>query len=214
MSYNRCMTKLTFYFDPSCPFSWITSRWLLAVKAERDIAINWQPFSLALKNDELTESSSAKHADVHRASHKILRLMMAARQNDVSFIDMYSYAGRAFHVDGRSYDQQLTNEIITEFNLESSLAAAVDSADYDQELKEFITQATDVAGEDIGVPTIVFTSESGDQQGYFGPVFQELPDLKQSLQIWDGLEKLATASSFYELKRKRPDGPPDTSSTA
>ena len=75
-------------------------------------------------------------------------------------------------------------------------------------------EAISVAGEDIGVPTIVFELEDGTKTGYFGPVLQDLPDKEESLRLWDSLSVLATDKSFYELKRSRPAGVPDVYSTA
>ena len=208
--------KIAFYFDPSCPFCWITSRWLLMVAAEREVTVDWRPFSLAIKNDELANNGHDKteHGDIHRASHRILRVMQAtAQQTDTSLIDLYSAFGRAFHLEERAFDNDLIAKVLASFNLPSELAAAADDTAYDDELRVSIKSATDVAGEDIGVPTIVFTAEDGSQIGFFGPVLQSLPDKQAGLKLWDGLSQLATDKNFYELKRTRPSGQPDVVST-
>ena len=206
------MKNVIFYFDPSCPFCWITSRWLLRVKDKRDLTIEWRPFSLAIKNNELT------HADFpdteHGPAHRVLRVMVAAQlKHGASLIDLYSTAGFKYHGAGIVYNESLITDMLSEHNLPEELLAAADSTEYDGHLQASVNLATDVAGDDIGVPTIVFTNEDGEQQGFFGPVLQTLPDMDESLDLWDGLSKLATNSSFYELKRSRPAGGPDVAST-
>ena len=206
------MSNVIFYFDPSCPFCWITSRWLLQVSSKRDITIEWRPFSLAIKNGELEND---KFPDTkHGAAHRVLRVMVAAQtEHGASLIDLYTAAGFNYHGAGIEYNDGLLADLLSEFNLPADLLATADSTDHDVQLRASIKAATDVAGEDIGVPTIVFINEDGEQQGFFGPVLQTLPDMDESLDLWDGLSKLATNSSFYELKRSRPAGGPDVAST-
>lgn len=207
--------NVTFYFDPSCPFCWITSRWLLMVSSQRNLDITWQPFSLAIKNNELEpRDDESEHAALHRASHRVLRVMAAAEKNGAKLIDLYTTSGVKHHVAGFDFDDDHLREILTENNLPLELAAAADDTSYDQALRDSMQGALDAAGQDIGVPTIVFTNETGQKQGFFGPVLQTLPDASEALDLWDGLSKLATNSSFYELKRSRPSGDPDVYSTA
>lgn len=207
--------KVTFYFDPSCPFCWITSRWLLMVSVHRDLEITWQPFSLAIKNNELEpRDDEPKHAAGHRASHRVLRVMMAGEAAGANLIDLYTTSGIKHHVAGFDFDDDHLQEILAENNQPADLAAAADDTSYDQTIRDSMQGALDAAGQDIGVPTIVFTNEKDEKQGFFGPVLQVLPDVPEALELWDGLSKLATSSSFYELKRARPSGKPDVYSTA
>jgi hypothetical protein len=207
--------NVTFYFDPCCPFCWITSRWLLLVQNQRHLKVDWQPFSLALKNDELAATADSKHATTHRAAHRVLRVIVAAQEKTgASLIDLYTEFGKPFHLLDRPYDDTLISQILAEQNLPADLLAAADDAQYDARLSGSIKAATAVAGDDIGVPTIVFTADDGSKSGFFGPVLQELPSEEAALKLWDGLSQLATDKNFYELKRSRPDGQPDVFSTA
>lgn len=207
--------NIAFYYDPSCPFCWITSRWLLQISPHRDVTVQWRPFSLALKNDELTErDGETEHAASHRASHRVLRIIEAARQQGASVIDLYTTFGVKYHTAGFPYDDTWIANILDELQLPAELAAAADDTAYDEHLQSELQSAMDVAGADIGVPTIVFHLDNDTKQGYFGPVLNELPDLDESLRIWDGLSQLAASTSFYELKRTRPSGNPDVASTA
>ena len=203
-------TTINFYFDPSCPFCWITSRWLLMVQSERDITVQWRPFSLAIKNDELSSNTG-----MHIPAHRVLRVMeVAASEHQASLIDMYTFVGMKHHVAGDDFNDDLILELLNEFSLPQELVKAADDEKYDDQLTKSVSSATDIAGDDIGVPTIIFDNETGGKQGFFGPVLQELPDKEEALKLWDGLSQLATNSSFYELKRSRPSGGPDVFSTA
>lgn len=207
--------NVEFYFDPSCPFSWITSRWLHVVSAERDIKITWQPFSLALKNNELTKlPGETSYAKIHRSTHRLIRVILEASKQGADIGELYTAAGIQIHVVGKEVDDKLINHVIKSQQLAESLLAVADDTNLDKELQGSIKNATDIVGNDVGVPIIIFDAPSGGRQGYFGPVLNELPDKDESLLIWDGLSKLANVSSFYELKRTRPAGNPDVFSTA
>lgn len=204
------MTAIEFYYDPTCPFCWITSRWLLQVSAEREIDIKWRQFSLALKNNVLEpHDNESSHAAAHRASHRIHRVIsQAVSQHGASSSDLYSEFGIRFHIMEKPFDDELIKEVLAEKNLPLELLSAADDTSLDASLQAEIDSAIEAAGSDIGVPTIVFIDKDGERLGYFGPVLNELPSsLDESLAIWDGLEKLATTSSFYEIKRARPGGP-------
>lgn len=213
--------NVTFYFDPSCPFSWITSRWLLVVSGRRDVRVKWRPFCLALKNDEAEpRDGEDKNAPAHRDSLRALRVLLALeKDNDVALIDGYNASGMVRHILGDSLDDRgikfmLKEQLGLSEPVAASLARAADDTSYDAALRASIDEAISVVGRDIGVPTIVFERDDGTKLGYFGPVLNELPSPEESLAIWDGLYRLATVSSFYELKRNRPDGDPNVVSTA
>lgn len=204
------MTSIEFYFDPACPFCWITSRWLRQVSQEREIDINWRQFSLAIKNNELAASDGeSEHAGVHRASHRIHRVIRQAAQiRGASTIDLYSEFGIRFHIMEKPFDDDMIAEVLADKNLPADLLAAADDASLDADLQAEIDSAVDAAGSDIGVPTIIFIDKAGQRIGYFGPVLNELPaTLEESLAIWDGLSALATTPSFSEIKRPRSGGP-------
>lgn len=205
---------VAFYFDPCCPYCWVTSRWLLRVSGEREVRIEWRPFSLALKNDELSGKNTTSSADTHRAAHRVLRVMLAAEAKGAKLIDLYTDFGIPFHLAGDELDDALIAKVLAKHNLPAELAQAADDASYDKALEDSIKSATDVAGQDIGVPTIVFTATDGSKNGFFGPVLQELPDMEGALRLWDGLAQLAADKNFYELKRTRPDSKPDVYSAA
>ncbi|MFC9357067.1 DsbA family protein [Rhodococcus sp. NPDC057014] len=209
------MQRLEFYFDPSCPFCWITSRWLLQVADERDLDITWRPFSLAEKNDEVANDRSDKtsHGDLHRPAHRVHRVIAAAAKHGAAVIDLYSAFGRPYHVDGREYDDALIAQVLVTEGLPTGLARAADETSWDAYLRDETSSAVAAVGEDTGVPIIVFKLENGEKKGLYGPVLNNMPNREDALALWDGLRTLAPVSAFYELKRTRPDGLPDTSGT-
>lgn len=212
------IVNIEFYFDPSCPYCWITSRWILFVSNDRDINVTWRQFSLAIKNDELSskndKNSSSKMASSHSQGHKVQRVIAAAhQQHNANIIDLYTAFGLQIHVLGTEITPDVTKSVLQEQNLPVSLAESAEDNKLDAFLGSELKSATDVTGQDVGVPIIVFKNSDGSKQGYFGPVLQTLPPKQESLDLWDGLVKLATNSSFYELKRTRPEGGPNTAST-
>ncbi len=204
------MTTIEFYLDPSCPFCWITSRWLLQVSAERAITVSWRQFSLALKNNELAERQGEdKHASDHRAALRVQRVIyQAVTAHGASLIDLYSEFGIRFHIMERPFDDEMIKEVLEAKNLPAELSSVADDTSLDTLFQAEIDSAIEAAGRDIGVPTIVFTDKNGQRVGYYGPILDTLPEtLEDSLQLWDGLEKLATTPGFYELKRSRSGKP-------
>lgn len=184
------------------------------VANNRDVTVQWRPFSLALKNDEL-EQDKTEHSDSHRKAHRILRVMQAAEKlHGVDDGVLYTGFGVQQHVAGREYDDELILDVLKEHKLPAELLKSADDKGYDAALQDYVEQATGVVGDDVGVPITVFELEDGDQNGFFGPVLQELPDNAAALELWDGLSKLAVNTSFYELKRDRPSAGPNVGSTA
>lgn len=207
--------KISFYFDPICPWCWVTSRWLSEVSLSRNLQIDWKPFSLALKNHRLDsdQPQKSKYAKMHLASNRVLRVIEASDQLGADRGKLYSHIGRAHHVDGEQYDDQAILQMLEHSNLSKDLLDAADDSSHDSALKASLDEAIDIAGSDVGVPLIIFEPKNGQKLGYFGPVLMRQPTGQAALDLWDGLSKLASSSDFYELKRSRPSGGPDTRST-
>lgn len=140
--------------------------------------------------------------------------MLAAQQHGIELIDSYSLFGLKHHMAGFPYNDEWIANVLEELGAPADLISAADDSSLDAKLQSELDAAIEVVGEDVGVPTIVFTLDDGTRQGYFGPVIREIPELDEALKLWDGLANLATVKSFYELKRSRPNGGADTSSSA
>lgn len=208
------MTNIEFYFDPSCPWCWITSRWLTVVQQERDINVTWLPFSLTMKNNEMEGKGDSPYPEMHKSSHRVLRVIeeLAVKEN-ADRGELYSAFGKKHFVEQREYSDELITEVLNDNDYTSSYLEAADSTSQDAALEENLNNAIKLVGDDVGVPLIIFVDENGNKNGYFGPVITELPEKEEALNLWDGLEKLASSSKFFELKRGRTSGA-DVSTTS
>lgn len=198
------MQSIEFYFDPSCPWCWITSRWLVEVSQYREVEVEWLPFSLALKNGELTGDDVTGHLDTHTIAHRVLRLIEAiCEREEFSRGDLYTEFGRAYFNDKTLDDDIFMQAVLEKLGLDSAYIDEAENTFRDTALKNHIDIAISIVGDDVGVPLIIFVNENGDKQGYFGPVLQGLPSTDDGLALWDALSKMGSASHFYELKRTR-----------
>jgi len=180
---------------------------LVEVRKEREIDIEWLPFSLATKNGELGGEDVTGHLDTHTIAHKVLRIIEAINEKEgISRGELYTEFGKAYFIDKSLNDDDFIPEVLNRLELDKEYLTQADNTLHDEKLEQHIKNATEIVGNDVGVPLIVFVNENGEKQGFFGPVLQGLPEKEQGLILWDGLSNLATNSSFYELKRTRTGG--------
>ena len=191
--------RISFYFDPICPWCWVTARWLMDVREHRSLEIDWRPFSLAVKNQDLDQPE--RWLEVQREGHRALRVVEAARATDglVAVENLYIEMGRRWHHDGeREFDLA---SIVAAAGVELSASSAADDPTWDPSIEEAMAKALMVIGEDIGVPAIVF--EGDDPVGFYGPVISNVPRGDEGVRLFDHLVGLAHAPGFFELKRGR-----------
>jgi predicted DsbA family dithiol-disulfide isomerase len=196
--------NIEFYFDPSCPWCWVTSRWLCEVQQHRDVTIEWLPFSLAIKNNELDGDDVTGHLDTHTIAHRVLRIIEAIHEQEgIDRGSLYTEFGKAYFIDTSLDDDNFMPEVLRRLGVDEKHMSEAHNTDHDKSLALHIKNATEIVGDDVGVPLIIFTDETGTKQGFFGPVLQGLPETEEGLELWDGLAKFATNSRFFELKRAR-----------
>jgi len=191
-----------FWFDPICPFCWMTSRWIRLVAPERDLEITWRPISLLFKNEMTEEYPFFERAT---ASLALLRVVEAARVRvgDAVVGDLYTEFGRAIHQ--RQAEVDLAG-VLAGLGLDADLADAATDAAWDDVIRAHMADALDLAGNDVGVPIIAVEGATG-RVGLFGPVLTTLPDPAQRLRLWDGFVAMADTPGFFELKRSRTSAP-------
>lgn len=191
-------TTADFWFDPACPFAWITSRWMLEVEQVRDVRTNWHVMSLAVLNEgrDLDEGYRSFLDNTWGA----VRVLVAAAQahGDDVLLPLYTALGTRFHVERKAQDRVTVEEALAEVGLPASLADAVDSTEYDEDLRKSHQGAIDLVGEDVGTPTI-----GVDGHGFFGPVLTKAVRGEDAGKIWDASVTLSGYPHFYELKRSR-----------
>ncbi len=193
-----------FWFDPACPFCWITSRWLVRVATQREVTIEWSPISLLLKNG--TREGEPFFAEV-TASHGMLRTVEALRAAGQGHRigELYTELGRVLHVEGTTVDLRA---VLTGLGLDPAFAAAADDAEYDAAVRTSMDEGLALVGDAVGTPIIAVDRPDGTGRiGLFGPVITELPDVEASLRLWDGFLAMVATDGFFELKRTRSSAP-------
>ena len=187
-----------FWFDPVCPWAWISSRWMLEVEQVRPVTTRWHVMSLAYLNAD--KDVPEEYREFLADAWGPVRVVTAARlaHGEDVVLPLYTAMGNRFHLEGRRDYAAVITESLAEVGLPASLAEAAVTDAYDEELRRSHHEGMDQVGMEVGTPVIAVEGVA-----FFGPVITPRPKGEDAGRLWDGVRLVAGTPGFYELKRTR-----------
>jgi hypothetical protein len=198
------MTTADMWFDPLCPWAWITSRWLLEVEKVRPVEIRFHVMSLSVLNDG-REGLDERYKELLAKGWGPVRICIAAEQKHGPEVlrPLYTALGTRRHLQKQEWGRELYEAALTEAGLPTDLADAAEETTYDAALRESHDAGMKPVGLDVGTPTIHVPGRNGERIAFFGPVVTPAPKGEEAGRLWDGCLLVAGTPGFYEIKRTR-----------
>jgi 2-hydroxychromene-2-carboxylate isomerase len=209
---------LRFYFDPVCPFAWLTSKWVRIVAAQRDYSVDWRFISLRILNSHIDYATHfpPNYEEGHTAGLRLLRVVarVRAEHGRDAVGPLYQAIGTRIFDTSRDVDplsasdqasQHTVEPLLRDAGLPTDLAEALGDQTLDDEIRAETDEALALTGGDVGTPILHFQPPGGT--AFFGPVISRLPSADQAGELWDHVIALAAFPGFAELKRSLRERP-------
>lgn len=196
------------FFDPTCPWAWITSRWLLEVERVRPVDVRFRVMSLSVLNEG--RDVPEQYREGLKKAWGAVRICIAVEQTHGSAVvrDLYTALGTRIHLDKQERGQELYRAALADVGLDPALAEIAESTEYDEALRASHDAGMKPVGQDVGTPVIHAPGPvPGETVAFFGPVITPAPKGEAAGRLWDGVLLVAGTPGFYELKRSRTEAP-------
>jgi protein-disulfide isomerase-like protein with CxxC motif len=202
-------TPADFWFDPLCPWAWLTSRWMLEVEKVRPVEVRWHVMSLAVLNEDRLDELPEKYRELLATAWGPVRVCIAAEQKHGPEVlgGLYTALGTRFHNEGLERSRETIAAALEEAGLPAELVEAAGSDAYDGRLRASHKEGIDLVGQEVGTPVIAVPGADGEQVAFFGPVVTPAPKGEEAARLWDGTLMVAGTPGFFELKRTRTADP-------
>ncbi|MFV2118090.1 DsbA family protein [Streptomyces sp. Act-28] len=207
---SETRTTADFWFDPLCPWAWMTSRWMLEVQKVRPVDVRWHVMSLAVLNENKLDEVPEEYREMlaTTAWHPV-RVAVAAEQLHGPEVlgRLYTAMGTRFHNEGQGPTREALAAALADSGLPAELLEYAGKDTYDAELRASHKEGINKVGQDVGTPVISVPGPDGTEVAFFGPVVTPAPKGEAAARLWDGTLLVASTPGFYEIKRTRTAGP-------
>jgi 2-hydroxychromene-2-carboxylate isomerase len=191
--------SITFFFDPICPFTWRTSRWVRDVAGRRGLDVSWRILSLEILNEDKDIPAEYRPRIAWSTGAQRVLLAADAAHGQDAMANLYTAIGERVHDSGAELSAELLAQAVAAAGLPASLADAADDDQWDKQIRASHEAAQARVGTETGSPVVAI----GDGPGFFGPVVVPIPTGEDADRLFDAVSLLATVPQFSELKRAR-----------